>query len=226
MPVPAAARNRSLLRRAAPVVGRALLVVVLGGVALVASVLVVALLEGATALDVTAFEAIVVAGVAIGLAVWLGLRFHRLPELVACALAITLVAGVAAWLEPPLHGGYGTRDIRPEQTAALHRDYQLAGGRLRLDLSKLTLQPGVTNLSAKLGAGLLQVVVPHDTTVVLDGHAGAGAICAFGRRDSGMGVDRAATKPRGPRTLRIAADVGAGAIVVARTRLGLQNACG
>ncbi len=131
----------------------------------------------------------------------------------------------ATWLEPPLHGGYGTRDIHPEHAAAVRPSYQLAGGRLRLDLSDVTLARP-TNVSMQLGVGLLQVVVPRNTTVVLDGHLGAGELCAFGRSDSGLGINRTATSTGGEKTLHLRPQVGAGAIVVAREPAwGLRAAC-
>jgi hypothetical protein len=198
---------------------------------LIVSLLTLIALEGASDLDVTAFEAVVVSGVALGLAVWLGIAIHRVPELVACALAVALVIAAAAWLEPPLHGGYGTRDIHPERAAAVRPSYQLAGGRLRLDLSDVTLARP-TDISMQLGVGLLQVVVPRGTTVVLDGHVGAGELCAFGRRDSGLGINRSATSAGGGvtstggvQTLHLRPQVGAGAIVLARTPRGLQTGC-
>jgi phage shock protein PspC (stress-responsive transcriptional regulator) len=216
--------RRSILRRAAPVLGRAILVGLIGFAAFVVSLLAVVVLEGATAVDVTWFEAAVVGSVSLGLAVWVGIVIHRAPELIACALAIAVVAAAAAWLEPPLHGGYGTRDIHPGNVAAVHPTYQLAGGRLRLDLSDVTLARR-TDISMDLGVGLLQVVVPRGTTVVLDGRVGVGELCAFGRRDSGSGIERSTTVAGGPKTVHLTPRVGAGAIIVAGTRAGLQTAC-
>ena len=210
--------------------GRAILVGLIGVAAVIVTVLAIVVLEGTTAVDVNGFEAAVVGSVAIGLAIWLGIAVHRVPELVACALAVTVVFAAAAWLEPPLHGGYGTRDIHPESAASVHRSYQLAGGRLRLDLTDVTLARR-TDISMELGVGLLQVVVPHGTKVVLDGHVGAGELCAFGRRDAGLGIARnatsppVATPPRATATLHLSPRVGAGAIVLARTRSGLETAC-
>src|SRR6185369_13452823 len=124
-----------------------------------------------------------ISGVALGFAIWLGIAIHRVPELVACAAAIAIVCAGAAWLRPPLRGGYGARDIHPESAASVHRSYQLAAGRLRLDLSDVVLPTANQHLTMKVGAGLAQVVVPPDTIVVLDAHMGLGQICAFGRRD-------------------------------------------
>ena len=204
--------------------GRAILVGLIGAAAFVVALLVLVALEGATTVDVTTFEAVVVGGLALGFAVWIGIAIHRTPELVACALAVAVVVAAAAWLEPPLHGGYGTRDSHPESIGAVHRSYELAGGRLRLDLSEVTLARR-TDVSMQLGVGLLQVVIPRGTTVVLDGHVGAGELCVFGRRDSGTGISRTATSAGAARTLHLDAQVGVGTIALARTRSGLQTAC-
>ena len=106
----------------------------------------------------------------------------------------------------------------------MHRSYQLAGGRLRLDLSDVTLARR-TDVSMQLGVGLLQVVVPRGITVVFDGHVGAGELCAFGRRDSGSGIARTATAVGGAKVVHLEPRVGAGVLMLARTRAGLLTAC-
>jgi phage shock protein PspC (stress-responsive transcriptional regulator) len=220
-PVP----GRSLLRRLVPALGRLVLVVLAGLAGLVVALAAVAVLEGAGVLDITPIEAAVASLAVLAGAVWLVRRSHRVPELVVVGLAVTLVLGVAGWLEPPLRGGYGTRDIRPERAAALHDEYRLAAGRLRLDLSRVTLPDRVTTVTTELGAGLLQVVVPLGATVELDAHSGAGQVCAFGRHDDGLGVSRSSTATRGAPRLHLVSRVGAGVIELARTRHGLQDAC-
>jgi phage shock protein PspC (stress-responsive transcriptional regulator) len=237
------AHTRSVLRRVLPVIGRGLLIVFAFVFTLAIAILAVAAFEGAGTLDMTGFEAIVVSLVALGFAIWLGIAIHRVPELIACALAIAIVCAGAAWLRPPLRGGYGARDIRPQSAASVQRSYQLAAGRLRVDLSDVVLPDANQSVSMKLGMGLAQVVVPPDTTVVLDAHMGLGQICVFGRRDAGLDVSNVsttaavpaapvvlpATAPAGAtgtKTLHLNTQVGTGSIVIARTGLGLQRACG
>src|SRR5262249_27341079 len=81
-----------------------------------------------------------------------------------------LAAIVAGTIHLHLDDGIGNRTYVPTTTADLHRDYRLGVGNLTVDLSRLSVGPGTTRVQAHLGAGDLQVAVPHDVRVRVVGH--------------------------------------------------------
>jgi hypothetical protein len=115
----------------------------------------------------------------------------------------TLAFGFAAWLRPPLHGGYGTRDVRPADASAIEGSYQLAAGRLHIDLGRVDLREHSRAFTASLGIGRLEIIVPDTATVTFSGHVRGGEICAFGLRDGGTDINREVTSRAAGGTLRV-----------------------
>ena len=103
--------------------------------ALVITTAIVIALEGPGDLVITALEVVAVAILMLAGAIWAGRRWRRIPDLLLVATVVILVLGFAAWLRPPLHGGYGSRNVRPTTVASVEKTYELAGGRLHIDLT-------------------------------------------------------------------------------------------
>lgn len=208
--------NESPLRRAAPILGRILLVVALAFVAIVATAAAILAVEGPGSITFTPLEAIITGVVVILAAVAGGIGLHRVVDALVVAAFVISVLAVFGWIGPPFHGGFGTRDIRPVDAASIAREYHLAGGELVLDLGAVDAAALSRSVSAAVAAGRLDVVVPDDVTVVLDAHVDAGVIDAFGRRESGVAVSRHSVERGNAVTLRIDARVGFGDVLVER----------
>jgi phage shock protein PspC (stress-responsive transcriptional regulator) len=208
----------SPLHRAVPAFLRLLAAVFGAAAALAITAAVVIALEGPGDLVITALEVVVVAIVLVAAAIWAGRRWRRIPDLLFVATAVIVVLSFAAWLRPPLHGGYGTRDIRPTTVASVEKTYELAGGRLRIDLTDAPLSSRPRAVDASVSLGSLVIVVPDDATVALDAHVGAGELCAFDLRDQGTDISRRTTTPReSAGVLRVRARLGIGRMVVVRS---------
>lgn len=212
-----APRRRSPMHRAAPLFLRLLAAVFGAAAALVISAAVVVALEGPGALVITALEVVAASIVLVTGPIWAGRRWHRIPDLLFVAAAVMLVLSFAAWLRPPLHGGYGTRDIRPTTLASVEKTYELAGGKLHIDLTDAPMRPRPRTVDAALGLGSLVIVVPDDATVTLDAHVGAGELCAFDLRDQGTDIARRMTTgTESIRAVKVHARLGIGRMVVVR----------
>ena len=134
-------------------------------------------------------------------------------------------------IDVPVRGGIGDVTHRPHTIAAVDSTYELAIGSLVVDLRDVDFSARSREVRATLGIGELDVYVPDDVRVVLDGHAGAGSVHTFGR-DSNQccPTDVARTRPGlpGAGTLHLVAEVGVGdvavssadALVTVRDRIG------
>jgi hypothetical protein len=208
--------TESPLRRAAPVLGRILVVAALAVAALVATAAAILALEGPGSISFTPLEATITAIAVVLVAVAGGIGLRRVLDAVVVAVFVIALLAVFGWIGPPFHGGFGSRDIRPADVGSVAREYHLAGGELVLDLGAVDVGSRSRSLSATVAAGRLDIVVPDQVTVVLDAHVDAGVIDAFGRRESGVGVARRSIEHGSAGTLRVRARVGFGNVLVQR----------
>jgi phage shock protein PspC (stress-responsive transcriptional regulator) len=141
------------------------------------------------------------------------------PWLIVPAL---LLAGGVAFLQAAdvhLRGGWGDRDVAVASAAELNDRYDLAAGRLRLDLQNLRLADGeVRSVHARVGMGDLVIRVPQGITVETNARSGAGKLDVLGRHSEGLDVTRTTTRAAGSGggVLQLDADVGLGRVVVVR----------
>ena len=146
-------------------------------------------------------------------------RRRRWPIVVTSVLALFVFAMLALLLAVsiPYSAGFGRRTEQPAVAADINRTYELAAGKLTVDLSHVELPVGVTRTKAKLGIGDLVVRVPLDATVKVDGHAQAGDVNLFGHDDSGTHVHEDVVERVGSgRVLVLDARVGLGKVLVER----------
>lgn len=151
---------------------------------------------GLVSLPVTGLLA--VALIAVGAVLMLDANRHTHGGLIALGVVLTLVLAISATagrldLDPA--AGVGDRSARPTTVAELATPYRLGTGTLTLDLRGLALPAGETVARARVGAGRIVVLVPAEVPLQLHGRVGVGAIQAFGRVESGMGVDATMTDP-------------------------------
>ena len=110
-------------------------------------------------------------------------------------------------------------DLPTAHAGAVERSYALGIGDLSLDLRAVDFSGTRRHVDAQLGIGQLNVTVPDDVRVVLDGHVGAGSVSAFGRQSTECcPTDVHVVRPgvAGGGTLVLDADVGAGNIRIKR----------
>jgi phage shock protein PspC (stress-responsive transcriptional regulator) len=129
--------------------------------------------------------------------------------LLVLGLAFLIVLGtIAGFAISYLHigDGFGDRSWAPQSTTALH-DYRLGAGRLRVNLSKLTVTKPTT-VDAHLGMGKLEVIVPRGVAVQVNGHATWGSIDVLGHEDNGHDVNDAIGSSTPQLTIDAHVDVG------------------
>ena len=101
---------------------------------------------------------------------------RRLVLLVASLLTL-LVAAVSVFLVTSgvaLHGGTGSRLWQPTTLSQTRHDYALSVGRSVIDLSSVRFPATGYSISASVGVGMLEVVVPDSAVVDLRTHVGIG----------------------------------------------------
>jgi phage shock protein PspC (stress-responsive transcriptional regulator) len=146
-------------------------------------------------------------------------RHRRRPLVVASIVALLALAVLALVLAVtiPFSGGFGQRTEQPSVPADIQQKYELAIGRLTIDLRRVRLPVGVTRTKATLGIGDLIVRVPRNATVKVDGHVQAGELSLLGHNDSGTRVhDDVIDRVGSGRVLVLDARVGLGKVLVER----------
>lgn len=128
---------------------------------------------------------------------------------VLLALAITVPA-------VNLTGGIGDRVERPVSVAMIEGPYELALGRLTLDLRELELPAGTTRIEATLGAGDLVVQLPPEVGVVVEADVGVGESLLLEEVRSGVGVSHRRVVEGSGSTIELALSVTTGTVEVTR----------
>jgi hypothetical protein len=123
----------------------------------------------------------------IGGGLVVGAWWGRARVLILPALLILLLGIPAAFMTVPLEGGVGGPYYAPTSMGELEDHYQLAFGKLTLDLTQLPVGTEPVNVEAAVGAGGLEVVVPDNAQVKVDSAVGAGFSYVLG--DSQGGTD-------------------------------------
>jgi phage shock protein PspC (stress-responsive transcriptional regulator) len=136
--------------------------------------------EDYLALAVATLGAGLVVGALFGRARWLALL--GLPAVVLMMVLST--SGVS------LRGGLGDRVYTPTRAALVQDEYRLGVGSLRLDLSQVDFSGQLVRTKVSLGVGNIEIVVPPDTDVSIDGRAGAGQVILFDQTEDGTSVTR------------------------------------
>ena len=110
--------------------------------------------------------------------------------------------------------GIGDAAERPESPSDLV-PFEHGIGKLTIDLTTPGLDLDGETVEASLGIGDLEVIVPADTDVDLDAHAGVGNIDALGENENGVDVDLTGISgTSGSQELRLDLEVGIGNVRV------------
>jgi len=125
--------------------------------------------------------------------------------LIALGIALTVVLSIGTALDVSLAGGVGEQTERPRTLDQVGRRYELAIGRMTVDLTALqTREAGAPiDVRARVGIGELILIVPRGDLVEVTARVGAGQTVVFGRDRSGVGIDNVYA-PRVPEGAAIA----------------------
>lgn len=136
--------------------------------------------------------------------------------LIVAGVVLTVLLFIGTAIDVPFGGGVGDRTVRPTG-AQIEPEYERGVGTLTLDLTALDLDAADApiDLRAHVGIGRLVVIVPEDSVVAIEAHAGLGSVRIDGREAGGLGADLSMPASGGAR-VRLDASVGIGEVRVER----------
>lgn len=106
---------------------------------------------------------------------------------------ITLITAAAPF--EGFQGGVGDRTIAVTSVDEIRPNYNLAIGKLTIDLREVEDLDAATALTASVGTGELIVRIPQGTEFEVDARVGAGQLEILGRVIDGLGIDQTYQSP-------------------------------
>lgn len=154
------------------------------------------LLERGGLIDISVTAVLGLATMVIGIALMLLARDGAHGGLIVFGtlLALITLLTAAAPFEG-FQGGVGDRTITVTSVGDIRSDYNLAMGKLTIDLRQIEDLQAATPLSASVGMGELIIRVPEGTEVSVDARVGAGQLEVFDRTVDGVGIDESYSTP-------------------------------
>ena len=135
--------------------------------------------------------------------------------------AVTVLAALVGGAFAAAHatGGAGERYERPILASELDDEYELAFGRLELDLRDVQLPLGETRVDARVTFGELDIILPEGVPVAVTGDVRWGEADVLGRTDDGRDTYERVVDDGfadAPRRLLVDADVRGGELSIRR----------
>ena len=160
--------------------------------------------------------ALLVIGVTLLVATWLGMARGLLPVGALLAVAVLIVTAAGPALQVPMSASHTYTTLAELPAAGDSEDF----GRLSVDLSQLAVTTDAS-YTARLELGRLEVTVPKDAYVVVNYTADMGAVHAYGEEiQAGSEITGQLKDPQpaqpGQHTLTLNLSVDAGNIQVQR----------
>jgi predicted membrane protein len=154
------------------------------------------LLERIGAIDISVTAVLALATMIIGISLMLMARDGPHVGLIVLGTILALAAWITA-VAPfeGFQGGIGDRTIVVNSVDAIQPDYNVAMGKLTVDLTEIEAIGSPTSLTASVGMGELIVRVPEGTSVEVDARVGAGEVMIFDRVVDGVGLDETYRTP-------------------------------
>jgi hypothetical protein len=183
-----------------------------------------ALLDASNAIHVTLVQYLALPLAVIGVGLIVGAWMGRSRLLIALGILLVPFVLVASLIHVPLTGAAGTFVYRPQASTDVPPTYHIAAGEMTLDLTRLSLRAGTTDVTATVGAGQLRVLVPPKVPVTIDGRTDLGGVTVFGRVHGGteVHVERASTAPSSRPGLDLHLHAGLGSVKVDRVTRGSE----
>ncbi len=158
----------------------------------------------------------------VGLGLVLSAFLGRGGGLIPIGIVLTVAVACLATAGTTFSGGFGERNWAPTAAAAIPERYELGAGEARLDLRRVSLPSGTTEVEVDIGAGDFRVLLPAETNLTVDVRVGFGNIDARGfsrtdnYNDDGPGAEfvERVTVPGATSTLRLEVDLGFGNVDV------------
>jgi hypothetical protein len=155
---------------------------------------------------------------AVGLALAVGSFTGPHPGLISFGVFLTIATLVVALAPVGFRGGIGERNVRVTQQTELETRYEVALGKIDLDMGDLALTRSA-EVRVAVGAGEILIILPDDVAVRVETSVGAGEIDLLGEHADGLSPSLTHTSPgfdSASVTLTIDVSVGAGKIEVRR----------
>ena len=137
--------------------------------------------------------------IAVGIGLVVGSRHGSYPLLIAVGVALTVFLAIGTTddrdfgrdfdRDSAFGTGVGSTLERPREAFQL-RPYRIQTGRLTVDLTRLRLRERTYDVSARVGAGQLVVIVPEGVPMRVRARTGVGNVEIPGDRSSGFGADQ------------------------------------
>lgn len=176
------------------------------------------LLDAADVVSVRLTTLVPIALAVVGLALIIGSFRGQHPGLVTLGVFLTIATLFIAFVPAGFRGGVGDREITVTNMSQLEERYDIALGKMTLDLSALEMTESAT-VAISVGAGEAQVRVPDDTPFRVEANVGAGEIIILGEGAEGLMPNYSFTSPgfdTAPVTLTLNVNIGAGKVEVRR----------
>jgi phage shock protein PspC (stress-responsive transcriptional regulator) len=160
--------------------------------------------------------------IVFGVGLVVGTWFGRARSLIALGTVVMVALVTVSTYSVPLRGGAGNREWTPTTAAAVQAQtpYRLGAGEALLDLTSVDPGGGTVKVVASVVFGQLTVRVPDNVRLVVDAHAGMGAVRLPNGRSDGVPADRAytvdAAVPDSRGTMELTLEVGMGEVEVDR----------
>jgi hypothetical protein len=170
-----------------------------------------ALLDASNSIHITLVQYLALPLAVIGAGLIVGAWLGRSRLLIVLGVLLVPFVLTASLIHVPLTGAAGTFVYRPQSSVDIPPSYHIAAGDLTLDLTRLSLGSGSTDVTATVGAGQLRVLVPFRVPVTVDGRADIGGVTVFGRTHGGteVHVQKSSSASRPGLNLHLHAGLGA-----------------
>jgi hypothetical protein len=154
------------------------------------------LLERTGAIDISVTAVLALATMVIGISLMLLANDGPHGGLIVFGTVLALVALLTAAAPfEGFQGGVGDRVVEVDSADEIRPDYNLALGKLTIDLRGIEDLESGTPLTASVGMGELLVRVPEGTAIEVDANVGAGQLEILGRTTDGVGVEESYRSP-------------------------------
>lgn len=152
----------------------------------------------------------------VGLSLMLGAFRGSHPGLVTLGVFLTIATLLISFFPVGFRGGIGERNVRVTEMSQLDDRYDMALGKIEIDMSDLDLTESAA-VEMSVGAGEIQVRVPENVALKVEASVAAGEIIVRDRTSQGLtpSLDYESEGfATAPVTLTLRINVGAGKIEV------------